>query len=230
MIRQSDDPYAVEGAPPDVDSQEYVIEPLGKKAGSWRLVIRSADLALYEDPDTQPFVILREQLQRDVVLLERMRVLVVNKPTKVTFKLPPEAVGAVADWIGARVLAAFYLKRRYAWVLPVAILWVLGSLPLPGDPDSGVEPVALDVVGLGLGVALVASWAFAKWRPNPLLFLVDSIWFLCLAGYLAHGVFEGRSKLWMLLVGLLLWMVLTGFKHYARFRGVRLSRIDGATR
>jgi len=87
-----------------------------------------------------------------------------------------------------------------------------------------VEAVPLDGIGIALGVALMISWAFAKWRPHPILFLVDSIWFLCLAGYLIYDVWNGRSKLWMILVGLLLWMVITGFKHFTRFKGTVLSQ------
>ena len=141
------------------------------------------------------YVLLREQMQRDVVLIEGMRTLALNKPRKIMFRLPPEAVTAVVEWIGPSLLASHYLKRRYSWVLPLAIIWILGSLPVPGDPEAGQEAVPLDWFGMGLGFALLASWGFARWRPNPLLFLVDSIWFLCLAGYLTYDVWNGRSKL-----------------------------------
>jgi len=217
----ADEPLAEEG-PTDME-RVFSVEEVGKPDQRWRVVIRPGDLALYEGDDPQPFIILREQMQNDVILIEGMHVLTLRKPKKVSLKLSPPASQAIADWIGAPALAGHYLKRRYSWVLPVAIIWILGSLPLPGDPESGVEAVPLDGIGIALGMALLISWAFSKWRPHPILFLVDSIWFLCLAGYLTYDVWNGRSKLWMILVGLLLWMVLTGFQHYTRFKGTVLK-------
>ena len=202
--------------------RQFELEEPGRGNPRWRLRVRAADLALYEGDDPQPFVFLRGQVQKDVLFIEGMRVLAVTRPRKVTLKLPDEAVRAVADWIGEPTLALFHLKRRYSWVLPVAVIWIVGSLPLPGDPDAGVEAVPLDWIGMVLGGALLVSWAFARWRPHPVLFLVDSIWFLCLAAYLIHDVWNGRSRLWMILVGLLLWMAITGFRHFARFKGTRL--------
>jgi len=202
---------------------EFAIEEVGKKDGRWRLVLRPGDLALLEGADPQPFVILREQMQKDVVLIEGLGVLSLKKPKKVAFKLSPEAVSAVADWLGTGALASFYLKQRYSWVLAIAIIWIFGSLPVPGNADAGVEAVPLDAFGMGLGVVLAISWAFAKWRPQPILFLVDSVWFLCLTGYLVLGVWDGRSKLWMILVAALLWMAIKGFKLFARFRGVKID-------
>jgi len=121
------------------------------------------------------------------------------------------------------MLAAFYLRRRYAWVLPVAILWIIGSLPLKGDSEAGVGPVPFDLFGLVLGLILVVSWTLAKWRPHSALFLVDSLWFAAMGVYLVLDVINGRSKGWLLLVALLFWLVATGLKHFARFRGTRIS-------
>lgn len=223
MNRESDPPIV--GDPPDASStpQAFTIEEVGQSDRRWRLVIRPGDLALFEADDPQPFVILREQMQKDVVLIEGLRALAVKKPRKLNFKLTVEAVDAVGAWLGAGRLAAFYLKQRYSWVLAIAIIWVFGSLPMPGDPDAGIDAIPLDVFGLGLGLVLAVSWAFAKWRPHPGLFLVDSIWFLCLTGYLVNGVFNGRSKLWMILVGMLLWMAIKGFKLFARFRHTKIA-------
>jgi hypothetical protein len=54
---------------------------------------------------------------------------------------------------------------------------------------------------------------------------VHSVWFLCLAGYLIRDVVHERSKLWLILVALLLWMVVTGLIHFARFRATRLTPV-----
>jgi hypothetical protein len=211
-------------AQPGRCSLAFDTEELGKKDRRWRLELRPSDLALFEGDDPQPYVILREQFHKDGAMFsEGMRVLSLKKPKKVTFKLTPETTTAMADWIGKPMLARLYLKRRYAWVLPVAIIWAIGSLPIAGNPEAGVQAQPFDPMGLGLGLALVIAWAFAKWRPHCNLFLVDSIWFLWLAGYLIYDVVHGRSKLWLILVALLLWMVVTGLKQFARFRGTPLT-------
>ena len=217
------EPSPVSSPLPGEGEQRFDIEELGRKDARWQLQIRPGDLALFEGDDLQPFVILREQLLKDGMLVEGMRALVLNKPRKLTFKVPPEAVTAVGDWIGKPALAEFHLRRRYTWVLPLAILWLISALPTPSNSDAGIEAQPLDLVALGLGSVLLVSWAVAKWRPHPVLFLVDSIWFLWLAGYLVLDVMQGRSLLWLILVALLLRMVWTGLRHFARFRGTRIE-------
>jgi hypothetical protein len=202
---------------------EYVVEDMARRESRWRLRIRPADLALFEPNESQPLVILRERMQTDAMLSEALQVLALKTPKRVTLKLSPEAMAAVVDWLGEGRLAAFYLKQRYSWVLAIGVIWILASLPLPGDPESGVDSVPLDSFGMGMGVALTIAWGVAKWRPHPALFLVDSLWFLCLTAYLTLQVWHGRSGLWMILVVMLLWMASRGFKHFARFRHVTIE-------
>jgi hypothetical protein len=223
MNPEPDTSASAPGPVPTATPASFDLEPIGKPDHRWRLELRPGDLALFEGDDPQPFVLLRERMPKDVMLVEGMNALVLNKPKKLTFKLAPEATRAIADWIGKPMLAAFYLKRRYLWILPVAFIWFLGSLPYPGNPDTGLEPKPLDVMGMGLAVTLVVAWGFAKWRPHPVLFLVDSLWFLWLAAYLIRDILHGRSLWWGILVILLLRMTVTGFKHFARFRGTRMA-------
>jgi len=202
------------------------LKEMGKTPKEWSLTLHPAHLALAESPDERPYVIVRGQVMKSATLIEGMRAFAINEPRKLTFKLSREATTTLAEWIGKPVLAACYLRRRYAWVLPVAILWILGSLPFPGDPSRNVDSLQFDPFGLVLGLVLVASWAFAKWRPHPALFLVDSLWFAAMAVYLVLDVCKGRSKGWLLLVALLLWLVVTGLRHFLRFRGTRIVQPD----
>lgn len=199
------------------------LKEVGKAAKEWTLTLQPTHLALAESPGAQPYVILRDQLMKTAMLNEGLRVLIVTKPVKASFKLPTESVQALAEWVGKPFLASFYLKRRYAWVLPMAVLWIISSLPMPGSSEAGGRSVPLDPVGLGLGLALIGSWACAKFRPHPALFLVDSLWFLGLGGYLVVEVANGRNKFWLLFVAFSLWLVVSGLKHFVRFRGVRLA-------
>ena len=200
-----------------------VLNELGGTAKEWTLTVHPEHLTLAESPGAVPYVLLRDQAMKSFALIEGIPAFGLTKPIKRTFKMTRDAAATLAEWIGKPVLAAAYLKRRYAWVLPLAILWILGSLPLAGDPSVGIDAVPFDPIGLGLGLTLVISWAFAKWRPHPTLFLVDSIWFLVMGGQLIMSVFEGRSKGWLVLVPFLLWMIVTGLKHFFRFRGTRMT-------
>jgi len=198
------------------------LKEMGKSSKEWSLTLHPAHLALAESDNERPYVILREEVMKTATLIEGVRAFVINKPQKLTFKLSPEAAAGLAAWIGKPVLAAYYLKRRYGWVLPVAILWIVGSLPFKGDQDAGVDPIQFDLFGMILGSILVASWAFAKWRPHPALFLVDSLWFAAMGVHLILNVLKGRSMSWLALVVVLCWLVVTGIKHFARFRGTSI--------
>jgi len=196
---------------------------VGKPVGEWTLTLHADHLELKKASEPQPVGVLREEVMKSAVLIEGIRVFALSKPLKASFQLTAEACRTIAEWIGLPVLASVYLRRRYGWVLPVAVLWMLGSLPLPGDPESDIKPVAFDPIGFALGATLVLSWVFAKWRPHAVLFLVDSIWFAIMAGHLVLSVVNGWSKAWLLLVAPLLWMAVTGLKHFYRFRGIEIK-------
>lgn len=187
------------------------------------MTLHPSHLALADAPGARPYVLLPEQLMKSVTLMEGMRTLVIDQPRKIMFKLTPAAVTALAEWIGKPLLASFYLKRRYLWALPWAILWVVASLAsLLPSPHGGTAP-RFDAMGFILGLTLIVAWAFARWRPHPILFLVDSVWFSWVAVNLTLSVLQGRSQGWLLLVPLLLWMAVTGVKHFVRFRGTQLE-------
>jgi hypothetical protein len=203
----------------------YPLTEVGKKTGAqWSLTVLPTHLALAEAPGAQPYVILREQMMKTVMFMEGLGLLALRQPQKKDFRLTPPGTKAVADWLGKPFLASFYMNRRYKMVLPWAIVWLVSSLmtlmPVPG---GGVKPY-FDIYSFALGAVLLATWAFAKWRPHPVLFLVDSIWFLLVAVRLTQNVLvHGRSKGWLVLAALMAWAVVTGVKHFIRFRGTRIA-------
>jgi hypothetical protein len=196
---------------------------IGKPADQWTLTLCPDHVELKPEAGGEATGILRRELMKTVILAEGLNALLVNKPFKKNFKLDPADTARIASWIGLPVLAAGYLRRRYSWVLPVAIIWIIGSFPAPGDLEQGIEPQSFDPVGFALGGTLVLAWAFAKWRPHPMLFLVDSIWFLIMSIHLVMSVLDGWHKAWLLLLLPLLWMTVTGIKHFLRFNGVRME-------
>lgn len=208
------------------DSTSDLVFPLkenGKSTGQWTLTIHPSHLSLADAPGAQPYAILREQFKKEVTFMESMRALAVNQPRKIIFKLTPEAADALAAWLGKPFLAAFYMKRRFAWLFPWALIWAFGSLLFLMPAPAGRAPVPFDVTSFLLGATLLVSCAFAKWRPSPVLFLVDSLWFASVAVNLSIDIIYGRSSGWLVLVALTLWMSVTGMKHFFRFRGVKIE-------
>jgi len=151
------------------------LKEMGKTPKEWSLTLHPAHLALAESPDERPYVIVRGQVMKSATLIEGMRAFSINEPRKLTFKLSREATTTLAEWIGKPVLAACYLRRRYAWVLPVAILWILGSLPLPGDPSRNVNSLPFDPFGLVLGW----SWSLPGRLPSGVRIRPCSWWTPC---------------------------------------------------
>lgn len=195
------------------------LREVGKKSDEqWTLTLHPSHLALADAPGAQPYVILREHLMKSAVLIEGMRAFSVQQPRKISFQLTPDGVVALAEWIGKPFLAAFYLKRRYGSVALWAALLVAGSLISLLPPTGGGVEIPFDPHTLVFGLLMLVASAFARWRPRPVLFLVDSAWFVFLAARLTLGVLNGRSLLWLLLVALLAWVAVNGVKHYYRFR------------
>jgi hypothetical protein len=209
-----------------IAAQTFEVADLSDAKKKWLLAVHPAHLALSDSTTSQPYILLRECFPKNFNYMEGMQVLGVTKPFKVTLKLTPEAATAVTAWFGAPFLAANYLKRRYGFVLPWAIIWMIGALPMPGSVAAGLEAKPFHLLDFFLGASLVIAWALAKWRPHPGLFVIDFLWFGWIAVSLTLSVFEGRSKLWLLLVCLLGWMAVTGLKHFIRFRGTVIPRLQ----
>jgi hypothetical protein len=194
-----------------------------KENRPWFLTLHPSHLTLADAPGVQPYVILRDQLMKTAVLHEGIRCFSIEQPRKIIFKLERADVARLADWIGVTLLCQFFLRRRFSLILPWACLWILGGLvSLLPSPDGRPGP-RFQVASIVWGLVLVGAWAMAKWRPHPGLFLVDALWFSWVGINLALSVWHGRSRWWLLLVVLLVWMGLAAFKHFFRFRRVRFS-------
>jgi hypothetical protein len=216
-------PPVPQPATPTAEPKVFLLKENGKPASQWTLTIHSSHLSLADAPGAQPYAILREHFKKEVSFLEGIHTLGIAKPVKVFLRLSPAAEAALADWLGKPFLAAYYLKRRYAWLLPWAILWMLGTLLMLLPAPEGQPQVPFDPVSFVLGITLLISCLLARWRPHPALFLVDGLWFATISLRWAGSLmFEERSAWWLIFVALLAWMAVTGFRHFFRFRGVKL--------
>ena len=225
---ESEDATSANGVPTSkpVEAKVFSLKENGNPSSQWTLTIQPSHLSLADAPGAQPYAILREQFKKEVVFMEGMRAFSVKTPRNIIFRLSPEAADALADWLGKPFLAAFYMKRRYAWLMPWAILWVVGAIMLFLPANAGRPKPEPDYISLALGLTLLVSCIFAKWRPHPILFLVDGTWFAIVTiRWAIMIVFHERSSWWLIFLALLAWMSLTGYRHFFRFRGVKLEPV-----
>lgn len=139
---------------------------------------------------------------------------------KLLFTLTPEQRERIERWIGPPTADELRVKlrRRFAFTAPIAALFLFTSLPLPGDPSQGIEPVPFSPFSFVLGATLLVLWTHARLRPRAYLFLLDSAWLALLASDVVFDVLRGGfSPLWLLLAGLLISLVPYGLKQYRRF-------------
>ena len=109
------------------------------------------------------------------------------------------------------------LKRRFVYVLPFAVLFVVVSLPTSGDPQYGIEPLPFDPVSCGLGISLALIATGAKFFPRRVFFLLDSLWFAALAVMLLNDIAHGTHWSWMILVAVHIHVIVLGIRQYRRF-------------
>jgi len=203
----------VERAAPE-PARELTVAGLSKPAQPWTLRLFAQGLRLTPRREGEPPIhIIRSELATHVDLVNfgvTRRTLVVKKPSKRVFKLDPGAWADLLAWVGRDAWLRIALRQRMGFGVPIGILVLLSSLPVPGNAEAGIEGVAFNPLFAILGVALIAGAMLARRRPHPALFLVDSAWFAVVAGTLVWRVIHGSSPLWLILVVMQLLLVWSG--------------------
>jgi hypothetical protein len=151
-------------------------------------------------------------------------------PNSTYFKVPPDALAALSQWRGpptpADLQAALRRRIGWLWTVPLGVLLILASLPLP-DPATGAIAVPVDVVGMLLGLLLLALPVLRALWPRPVLFLLLALWFAGIGVDLTVDVVRGKSSVyWLLLLPLLLLIAAQAFTDFLSFR--RVSNTPGS--
>jgi hypothetical protein len=203
--------------------EQFEVEEVNAKKDRWRLSLLEGRLRLERDDGSEVHEVERSEYGRGLDVRKMFgsaRTLMVRVPKAKAFKIQPEAYEAIERWLRpfTRSDVAAILRTRLRWTLPIAILFIITSLPLPGDPDAGIEALPFDVVGFVLGVGLIVLGILARVAPHRNLFLVDAVWFLLLAADTVYSVFvQGKSQWWLLFAAFLVWVASTPLELYRRF-------------
>jgi hypothetical protein len=211
--------------PPDEPLARYKISEAAKPDSRWtlfifadRLEFEAADGRVRELPWDERHG--RLQLHDRAFLMRRLLVLKAGKKN-IMFHLPPEAFDRVRAWYGPLTVddLKVALKRRLGWVIPIGILFVLGSAPL-GNNDF--QPVSF-----GLGIGLVLTGTLSRLVPHRIFFLLDSLWFCTLAATSIVTLIDTWSWLRAVFLVLQIHLAWRGFQEFHRFAPER-APVDDA--
>ena len=216
--------------PDDHDTEQplawFDIHEGGAPTKKWTLLLYR-DVIELEPKDGRPYVIYRDEVPErvqkfDSGLFMRNAIMVTLGKKNIVFQLSPDAFSAVNAWIGPPTdedLKAA-LKRRLKWVTPIGLLFVLGALPV-GEMDW--EPVSLT---LGLGLILTAR--LAKLWPHRNFFLIDALWFGCLAANTVWLLTQEWGWLRLFLLAVQLLCVRGAWREYRRFAPEKMKGAEEA--
>ena len=195
----------------------------GRK-GVWTVTLSTDELKIIAVDGSESFQIARADAEEKTELRESRITkpfLIVSFPKKkVVFQLDHDQVAPYKAWLGPPTMKGLKLalRRRLRWSLPIGVLFVIISIPLPADPETGLEAVPFDAISAFLGVSLIGLGILSRFWPRRILFFLDGIWFSLLALDVAMGIFTGRdSTWWAILVIVLIFVAKSGFSEYKRF-------------
>lgn len=192
----------------------------------WRLGLYPDYLLLHPPDNTPPYKLRREEvLQKVEMSIILPGTMIVKLRKRLIFRGGRGTVDALMKWIGSLFpeLLKKRLKRQYAWALPLAIGFVLLSLPLPGIPERDVQPKAFDPYGLLLGLVLAGLWVAARIKPHRVLFLLMSIWSLALSVGPLQRMLAGHSWVWAFFLLFILLVAWGGYCQYRQFDPSRFA-------
>ena len=203
------------------------LKSLNRKQGDWTLEVSDAGATFRRgDGDERidvPRPVLREECNLLPVLGGQGVLVVRHGKRKLKFVLTPEQKDSLDLALGPETPESLRLtlKRRYALCVPLAVLFVLTSLPFPADEAAGFEAVPFSPLSLILGIGLLGLWVHARLAPRSYLFVADSAWFLVLAASTVWDILRGWSSVWWLVwVVLLVHLASQGLQQHKRFRSV----------
>lgn len=212
----------------DTMYESYTFEVTAKsgRKGTWNISLNARDLMLTAVDRDESFQILRVDAEEKIELRESSftaPLLIVSIPKKkVVLKLEHKQAELLKKWLGPPTIRGLKvaLRQRLRWCLPIGIFFVIASIPLPADPEAGIQAVPFDAVSAFLGSSLILLSILTRLWPRRILFLLDGVWFSLLALDVAVDIYQGDSPWWAILIFFLILGAKEGFRKYRHFASV----------
>ncbi|MEW6111987.1 MAG: hypothetical protein AB1664_07645 [Thermodesulfobacteriota bacterium] len=204
-------------------AEPFMLNAVSGLKGEWKALLSQDRLKLESADGNHVVEIPNSEADEKLQLTESSifpPFLLLFEPKRTAFKLDPDQLGRLKEWFGPPTPARLQrvLKPRFSFCIAIGILYLVVSIPLPGDPVSGMDPIPFDPVGAFLGVSLLALALLAKFRPSRILLLLDAIWFLLLAVNVGIGIYSGNSPWWLLLGAVLIWSAFEAYRDFQRLK------------
>jgi hypothetical protein len=209
-----------------VDMEAFPVQAVMGAKGQWSLQLDADALRIDSTDGTGQIVVPRSERHEKVEVRSSRfmpSLIVIHEPKKKGFKLDGTQLEAVTRWLGpaTKENLRVVLRRRFKFCLAIGVILIALSVPLPGDPATGLKAVPFDIFGAVLGLALVALAFVSRYWISRNIFLLDGLWFMLVAGNVAYGVYKGDSPWWLIGSAFLIYFAVDGFKEYTRFKDVR---------
>jgi hypothetical protein len=200
----------------------FQIEAKFGRKGKWLLAIEPEFINITAADGKETFKIERQEAEEKIELRESKYgdpLMTVNLRKRIIFSLHKDLLAAIKKWLGPLTKNGLKaaLRRRLKWSIPIAIVFIVSSFPLPADPELGIQQVPLDLTGLVLGISLLGIALLSRVWLRRELFLLDALWFGLLSIDVVVGVVRGNNPIWLIVVVFLLAGASGGISEYKRF-------------
>jgi hypothetical protein len=210
-------------APPPLPTPDHVFDLEEEKRikTKWQLSLYADKMTLQSQEANTSLTIFRDDAANKIKMTRLFIIppllVIKDSKAKLNFRTTSEQYDILSEWIGKEILLIMTLKQKLSYCIPIGILYILASLPMSGDPESGLDPAPFSPISFGLGVILILISILTKIKPHPVLFLVDSMWFFILMCYTVTQIFGGASVYWWIAVIIQAIIIVAGIMHYKNF-------------
>ena len=194
-----------------------------RKQKSWTISL--GDQLSATCADGSSFSLSREEAIKKVFILDGLiarRTVSFKKPVKKTLQMDSQSFNAFGNWLGYKPMLKILIKQQFSWIFVLGILYILGSLPIPGDAHAGTMAIPFKPVDMGLGLTLIFLGLFSRRFPDRIYFLIDSAWvfILSIMTFLnqlkdnsTYGLFFLLLQLSIVVSGIITWQRLGEFEE-----------------
>lgn len=199
---------------------EVTVAELGRPQNVWKLVFFPEGLRAEPQFEREAVHVMRGEVLKSLRLLETLPApaLVLNKGRpRASLRLDEAAYRATIEWLGRDLHLQLALRGRLGWTIPIGVIFLLSSLPIPGNPAAGVSGAPFSPIPAVLGGMLILQGILSRVWPHRIYMALDALWFTALAADTVRLVMAGGwSPLWLILGAFQVMLAVTGLRQFRR--------------